>query len=93
MGLDVFYKVRAHRERTGEVVVSEKGLLRYLRSSASRERLRNFAKSKLEGSSSEDMIYATYVWDLMDGTQMACFDRRTGESIGLSPGFAKCPID
>lgn len=83
MGMNVFYKVRANREENGDISVSEKGLLRHLRTSGSRTRLRQYAEKYLQEHKNEKAIFALYVWDLGDGQQIACFDRETSERINL----------
>ena len=77
MSIDIFYKVRAIREDNNRISVSEKGLLRHLRSPNSRNLLRKYAEEYLHKHPNEGSIVATYVWDFIDGRQIAYFNKLT----------------
>ena len=81
MGIDLFYKVRAKRERDNEISVSEKGLLRHLRGSKSRETLKRSARDYLHMHPEASYIFASYVFDLIDGSQIAYWDRLTNQRL------------
>jgi len=84
MGINIFYKVRAERNNQGEISISEKGLLRFLRTPESRKTLREDAQKYLANHPENSSIYSIYVWDATEGNQIAHFDRITAQKIGLS---------
>lgn len=73
MDIDIFYKVRGEKvngEREGEIRITEKGILRFLRTGKSRQNLRRAVEEQLRNSS-DTFIYGAYVWDPIDKRQIA----------------------
>ena len=81
MGINIFYKVRARKDDDGKIIATEKGLLRLLKKRSTRDILINAAINKV-ADSSDEIIYASYVWDVIDGTQIAYFGKSTAIEAG-----------
>jgi hypothetical protein len=75
MGVNLFYKVRGEKINTEtgvEIRITEKGLLRFLRTPKSRANLRDSVERYLK-THDYDCMYGVYLWDVQDRRQIAFF--------------------